>query len=109
MDLSSQPQAASLFAALAVPTSSSVVAPASSNSPVLSWPLPRWWPHLLQPNQFSSAAAFFCCCYCRFCRQHCLPLPYSPSHLSQVNKHQLSILANADEAVSPRPRNFQLC
>ena len=111
MDFSSQPQAASLPAAPAVPVSSSTAAPASSNSYVLSWPQPTDGGHApLQPNQFSSATTFiFCCCYCRFCRQHCLPLPHSPSHLSQVNKHQLSILANADEAVSPRSRSFRLC
>lgn len=111
MDFSSQPQAASLPAAPAVPASSSTAAPASSNSYVLSWPQPTDGGHApLQPNQFSSATTFlFCCCYCRFCHQHCLPLPHSPSHLSQVNKHQLSILANADEAVSPRSRSFRLC
>ena len=69
----------------------------------------RWWSCPLQPNQFSSPTAFFCCCYCRFYRQHCLPLLHSPSHLSQVNKHQLSILPNVDEVVSPRPRIFRLC
>jgi len=57
----------------------------------------------------SSSQTILLCC--SFCRKNCLSPPHShsPSHLSQVNKHQLSILANADEAVSPKPRSFRLC
>ena len=91
-------------------TSSSAVAPASSNASVLPWPQTiDGGPCPLQPNQSSTATSFLCCYYFKFCLQHCIPLPYSPSNLSQVNEHQLSILSNADEVVSPRPRSFQLC
>jgi hypothetical protein len=91
-------------------TSSSTAAHASSNASVLPWPQPTDGGHthfnptnspLLQPSS-TVVTTEFCC-------QHCLPLPHSPSHLSQVNKHQLSILANADEVVSPSPRSFRIC
>jgi hypothetical protein len=66
-----------------------------------------WWSHPHQSQQYSPIAALFWCSFCHLCRYYCLPLPHSPSHLSQVNKHQLSLLENA--AVSPRPRSFRLC
>jgi len=38
-----------------------------------------------------------------------VPLSHTPSYLSKINKHQLPILANADEAISPRPMSFSIC
>jgi len=47
--------------------------------------------------------------YCRFYRCNCVSLPHSSSHLFETDKHQLSVLANADEAISSRPRSFRFC
>jgi len=57
-----------------------------------------------QPEQHSSIVAFLYCCCC-----YCFPLLHSPSHLSQIKEHQLSLLANADEAIFPKPRCFWVC
>jgi hypothetical protein len=51
------------------------------------------------------ATLFWCSLWC----YNYLPLPHSPNHLPQINKHQLSILVNVDEVVFSRSRSFQLC
>jgi hypothetical protein len=85
------------------PLSSSAASPHVFSSPVVAGEHTLFNPHntpFLQPESdaasVSAAAAI-------------ISFSHSSSHLPQINKHQLPILAYAYDVVSPRSRSFQLC